>query len=82
MNNLRTVTRLGVDKFISSTVVADTAATAYELANTLRLKQRKKIIYPLFLKGGGDISTLEKRVTFLCWVDILFLRLLVAATKK
>jgi len=60
MNNLRTVSRLGVDKFTSSPVVANTAAAACELANTLRLeaKEEKYYLPPLFFLGG---------VTFLFW---------------
>ena len=55
MNNLRTVTRLGVDKFTSSSVVANTIAAACELANTLRLEAEEEEYYlsPSFRKGGG-----------------------------
>jgi hypothetical protein len=46
MNNLRTVTRLGVDKFISKSMEAEVFFSAYELANTLRLGRKKSIISP------------------------------------
>lgn len=42
MNNLQTVTRLGVDKFTSNSVVANTIAAACELANTLRLEAEEE----------------------------------------
>lgn len=53
-NNLRTVTRLGVDKFTSRSVVASTIATACELANTLRLKAEEEeyYLFPSSRKGG------------------------------
>lgn len=58
MNNLRTVTRLGVDKFISSSTVANSIAAAYELANTLCLEaEEEENYFPFFEKG----------VTFLFW---------------
>lgn len=59
MNNLRTVTRLGVDKFTSSSVVANTIVAACELANTLRLGTEEEEYYLPSLFGGG--------VTFLLW---------------
>ena len=62
MNNLRTVTRLGVDKFTSSSVIANTIATACELANTLRLETEEEE-YHLFLsfrKGGVTFLSCTK----------------------
>jgi hypothetical protein len=56
MNNLRTVTRLGVDKFTSRGLQVKVCVGACELANTLRLKEEE--YYAPFFNRGGDILTL------------------------
>jgi len=55
MNNLRTVTRLGVDKFTSRSVIAEPIAAACELVDTLRLEAEEEehdLPPPFFWKEG------------------------------
>ena len=67
MNNLRTVARLGVDKFTSRGMLAQVCIAACELANTLRLEEEEENYIPFFNRGGdiltlvnpGDILTLD-----------------------
>ena len=61
MNNLQTVTRLGVDKFTSRGVVASSIAAACELANTLRLEAEKEEEYfsPFFGTWVTFLSCVE-----------------------
>ncbi len=51
MNNLQTVPRLGVDKFISSFVLVNSTVAAYELVNTLRLEAEEEENYSSFYKN-------------------------------
>jgi len=60
MNNLQTVPRLGVDKFISSSIVVHSAATAYELINTLRLEAEEENYSSFYFKIAGNISLKER----------------------
>lgn len=57
MNKLRTVARLGVDKFTSRGFKATVYVAACELANTLRLEEEEEYYVPFFNRGG-DILTL------------------------
>ena len=58
MNNLRTVARLGVDKFTSRGTLEQASVDACELANTLRLEEEEEYYVPSFFNRGGDILTL------------------------
>lgn len=74
LNNLRTVRRLGVDKFTSKIVQTNVLSSACELIDTLRLqKEEDNLFFQIKEKKTGtqkgDISTLENWVTFLFCVD-------------
>ena len=75
MNNLRTVTRLGVDKFISSIAGSKIVMDAYELAYTLRrgIEEEDNFSSPFRREKQNILRKTDDRDRLHRWQPIRFL---------